>query len=377
MKKIHYNKELTPLKPFWHVAASVAFCLLLLGPVAGFGQAVTMEETSGDSADVIHYTPDQDWDFFDSDELLKMKLEFDFKEFTRGKRNPEYQKAVLKIFLTDSDSVAHDIRLRPRGIMRLDHCHFPPIKFNFKKSDSTSIYVGDETTMKLVTHCRNYGDYEEWLLKEFLVYRMYNVLTDMSFKVRLVEMQYIDTGKKEKNYSKYAFLIEHKRDMAIRNDAIALGDVNLTQKMINKKQLALMGVFQYMIGNTDWSIQGPHNVKFVRKNDVSDLIPYAIPYDFDYSGMVHTQYSIPAEGTPIEVVTQRYYFVWCLPEDILNEVFELFLEKRNEIYAVVTDFPYLEERAKEKMTRYLDEFYDIMDSERKRKQYILDQCLDR
>jgi len=261
--------------------------------------------------------------------------------------------------------------------MRLDYCTFPPIKFNFKKSDSASVYVGDETTMKLVTHCKNFGDYEEWLLKEYLVYRLYNVLTDMSFKVRLVEMKYIDTGDKARRYDKYAFLIEHLRDLAIRNDAIALGDVNLTQKMLNKKQLALMGVFQYMVGNTDWSIQGPHNVKFIRMNDVSDLVPYAIPYDFDYTSIVDTDYSIPAEGTPIEDVSQRYYFVYCLPVDIMNEVFDLFIEKRDEIYAVITDFPYLDERDKRPMIEYLDDFYKIMDSERSRKSYILDQCINR
>jgi len=377
MNTHQFKFEKNRMFPGFSVFGFAVLYILLLGPVQGYGQVVTMEETSGDSLDIIHYTPKKDWDFFDSDDLLKLTLEFDFKEFTRGKRDLKYQDAVLKIHLNEFDSVVHDIRIRPRGIMRLDYCTFPPIKFNFKKSDSTSVYVGDETTMKLVTHCKDFGDFEEWLLKEFLVYRMYNMITDMSFKVRLVEMQYIDTGKKGKNLKKYAFLIEHLRDLAERNNAMPLGDLNLTQKMINKKQLALMGVFQYMVGNTDWSIQGPHNVKFIRKHDIHDLAPYAIPYDFDYTGIVKTQYAIPAEAAGIEDVTERHYFVYCLPVDIMNEVFDLFLEKRDDIYSVVNDFIYLDERARNKMTKYLDEFYDIMDSEKARKSYILDQCIDR
>ena len=209
------------------VKSGLIFCLLCVlpaWPATIYGQEVTMQEHSGDSTDVIHVTPRKDWDFFDNDEILKLALEFDFKEFTRGKQKTEYQEAVLTIHLNEEDSVFYDIRIRPRGIMRLDYCTFPPIKFNFKKSDSTSVYVGDETTMKLVTHCKNFGDFEEWLLKEYLVYKMYNVLTEMSFQVRLVQMKYVDTGPKGRVYEKYAFLIEHHRDMAIRNDAIALGD---------------------------------------------------------------------------------------------------------------------------------------------------------
>ena len=329
-----------------------------------------------DTINVLRLPSDEDWDFFDSEKLLKLSLSFDQRQFIKQKHKEEYQDAVLRIFI-DQEWIERDIRIRARGERRRVLCSLPPIKFNFKKVDSTDVYLGDETTLKLVTWCKDFGEYPDLVLKEFLVYKMYNVLTDFSYKVRLVEIEYIDTGRKNKSETRYGFLIEHLRDVANRNKAYELGKLNLTQKMLDKQLLSLMGVFHFMIGNTDWSIQGPHNVRFIRLKDVNRLAPIAIPYDFDYSGIVGADYAVPTEGLPIDDIRDRYYFVYCLPEDVMMESFELFKNKRDEIYQVVETFSPLDIRERDRMTRYLEGFFEILDSERLTRQRILNACLDK
>ncbi len=329
-----------------------------------------------DTINILRLPSDEDWDFFDVDEVLRLSLAFDVKTLVRQKRKDAYQDAVLTLYI-DSQVVERNIRIKARGERRLSLCTFPPIKFNFKKVDSSDVYVGDETTLKLVTHCKSGGNYRQWVLKEFLIYKLYNVLTDFSFKVRLTEIEYIDTGKKGKQKKKYGFLIEHLRDLAIRNDAYFLGKLNQSQKRVDKEMLALMGVFQFMVGNTDWSTAGPHNVKYIRLKDSARLAPVTIPYDFDYSGMVDADYAVPRDGLNLEDVTERYYSVWCLPRPIMEEVITLFREKRPELYDVIGSFTLLEKWQQTKMIRYLDSFYQILDSEEATENKIIKACLDK
>jgi len=376
MKAHQFNFKKSRIFPGGSVFGFAVLGILLLCPVQGYGQVVTMEETSGDSLDIIHYTPRKDWDFFDSEELLKLTLEFDFKEFTRGKRDLKYQDAVLKIHLNEFDSVVHEIRIRPRGIMRLNYCTFPPIKFNFKKSDSTSVYVGDETTMKLVTHCKDFGNFEEWLLKEFLVYRMYNIMTEMSFRVRLVEMQYIDTGKKGKTMKKYGFLIEHLNSVADRNNAMPIDNEKLSQKLMDPHGMARVALFNYMIGNTDWSVTGLHNIKVLKVNDFLVKDPQPIPYDFDYSGLVNTEYAIPTEGLGLESVRDRLYRGICLNKEVTDETIRLFLQMKMQLYDVIENFELLSKNDKKDMIEYMDGFFRILDSNFLIQRDIYSNCIE-
>jgi hypothetical protein len=348
----------------------LAVLVLISGNLSPLQAQVTQE-----IRDTSVLVPADNWDFFDRHEPLRLTLASDFTKLKRNKYETKYQPAELTIHLAEGDSATYKIRIRPRGNRRLDLCGFPPIKLNFKKSDRDNPHIGDETTMKLVTHCNELSSYDDWILKEYLVYRMFNVLTDFSFKVRLVEMKYIDTGKNEKLLSKHAFLIEHIKRLAERHDGMEIEELRISQKTVNQKQLAIMGLFQFMIGNTDWAVSNEHNLKYIRRFDVMKPEPITIPYDFDYSGIVDTDYATPTLNLPIDHVRQRYYLLWCMPEEIMNETFELYLEKKGEIYAVIQDFPYLKGRSKKLMIKYLDDFFQIIESEKKRKSVILNRCI--
>lgn len=329
-----------------------------------------------DTSEVINVIAEKDWDLFGKDDLVRLSLMMDIKQFQRGKNKPEYQDAILRIYQDDSIFIDKKVKIKPRGQFRRSYCHFPPIKLNLKKTDFDNEYMSNQTTMKFVTQCKNANVYESYILKEYLIYKMYNTLTDYSFRVRLILMEYVDTGKKQKVFSKYSFLIEHLNSVSSRNNTVVIDNEKLSQKMMDQFVMGQVALFEYMIGNTDWSVPGLHNMKVIKLMDFNKPEPFPVPYDFDYSGMVDTEYAIPIEELGIESVRERLYRGICLPETVTKEVIAHFIKRKNAIYKVVNDFQLLEKRDKKNMLDYLDSFYRVLDSDYLVRNEIRKSCIE-
>lgn len=311
---------------------------------------------------------------FDPEEISRMTLKFDMKEFFKNKYRGEYQNAQLTVHNPDSSMVEKEIRVKARGITRKSICHFPPIKLNFKDTAPDNDSLNDINSLKLVTHCKNNALYEQYLLKEYLVYRMYNLLTDSSFRVRLVHMNYMDSRGKMKPIIKYGFLIESHDRMAERLQGIRIDRKGINTWDTDCYLTGLLDIFQFMIGNTDWSIPPLHNIKLVMPLVLNSGI-LAIPYDFDYSGMVNTVYAIPDENLGTETVRTRVYRGYCLPSaDHYQRLFGVFRQKKQAIFALVEDFELLDDRSKSEMLEYLEEFYTIIEDPRLARRDIIDVC---
>ena len=326
-----------------------------------------------DSTDVLNVDFYQNWELFGDDNPLALSLAFDMKEFKKGKYEADKMPALLSVHLKDT-IVRKEIKIKARGVFRKKYCQFPPIKLSLKKTEFTSEYMDDQTTLKFVTHCKNSKMFESYILKEYLVYKMYNILTDISFRVRLVQMEYIDTQEKDKPFVKYGFIIEHINAVADRNNTLRIKSEKLAQKHMDKDMMALVSLFEYMIGNTDWSVTGLHNLKIIKSKDFTKPNPYPVPYDFDYSGMVNTSYAIPSEILGIESVRERKYWGVCLPEENVLNAKAIFLSRKNSFYELVQKFPYLDKSVKREMVDYLDSFYRILDSDFLLNRDILSGC---
>ncbi len=328
---------------------------------------------------LVSYYPEKEWDLFGREGVIQMTLQFDMRKYFRnaGKEEPEYQKAILLIQAADT-SIRKEVRIKSRGVSRREYCAFPPLKLNVKKTDFDNEYLDEQKTFKVVTHCKNSYQFEGYLLKEYLAYKMYNRLTDMSFRVRLIRMRYEDKpeeGKKpRKAEEKYGFIIEPVGSVAKRNGMINLKLDNLTQQDMDTAQMSLVAMFEYMIGNTDWSIPGRHNMKLLKAMDYHRPRPYPVPYDFDYSGFVNADYAVPQEGLPISSVQQRYYLGICVPERYTDAARELFLKKKKDILGVLEDFPYLGKHEKKQAIRYIEDFYDILGSDGSYRFNIVNGC---
>jgi hypothetical protein len=318
------------------------------------------QEAVTDSTQAVSDTLQQDFGLFTNSEILHLALRFDLKEYTRKKPKEEYLNAILTYYINDKDSVNKEVRLKSRGEFRNGFCTFPPIRLNFSKSDFQKPDIKKIGKIKLVTHCQS-GN-EDYLFKEYLIYKLYNVLTDSSFRVRLAEIDYISTSQKNKIIRSYGFLIEPLELLAERINATEVESPALNQKTIIPEMMDRVAIFNYMIGNTDWSVPGQHNCKVLSgKSFENPGLGMLIPYDFDYSGLVNANYAIPIEGLGIDKVTQRRYLGICRTEESFAKALKEFTDKKQEFYKVINEFQYLSEKDKKGMISYLDGFYHSME----------------
>jgi hypothetical protein len=335
--------------------------------------AFSQRDTNSNPLDIVD-TLNQDFGMFTKDEILNLSLRFDMTHYTRKKPKDEYLNAILTYHINKTDSINKEIRLKSRGEMRNGYCDFPPIRLNFKKTEFPNAPdLAKIEKIKLVTHCE-YGN-EENLFKEYLIYKLYSVLTDTSFRVRLVKMTYINTFKKSKPINTYAFFIEPLEMLAERINAVEVSSLNLSQKNIIPRMMDRMAIYNYMIGNTDWSVPNQHNCKVLSSLNFNySSLGMIVPYDFDYSGLVDATYAIPYEPLGLSSVRERRYVGICRTEDVFIDAMKEFSAKKEAFYKVINDFQLLDEKEKSKMINYLDSFYEDFDKNHSIVKKIRNEC---
>lgn len=302
---------------------------------------------------------------FEDEEILNITLRFDLQTYFRSKPQKEYLKANMTIHLSETDSVNRDIRLRTRGIFRNQYCMFPPIELNFKKIDFGYSDLNNISKLKMVVQCASGKDKEDYILREYLAYKLFSVMTDTSLRVRLVSVTYIDTERKRKPMKQYAFFIEPVDMLVERTNCIQLKTKTLNQKHIVPSVMDRMAIFNYMIGNYDWSVPGPHNVILTKSLNIDPQgLGIAIPYDFDWSGLVNPTYAVPAENVGTENVRVRYFQGVCRDKKVFDKQLVYFLELKPQFYNVINEFTYIDQRVKKDITGYLDGFFDQVSGRR-------------
>ncbi|PWN06015.1 hypothetical protein [Rhodohalobacter mucosus] len=317
--------------------------------------------------------PAQTQGLFDSEEILDLRLEGDVATLLEDRgEDPSYH--VLKLHFQNADLVkeSQDLRVRVRGNFRRlkKNCDTPPLKFDFEDHEvpETSLFAG-QPELKLVVPCKG----EEYVVREYLTYKLYNLFTDHSFRVRMVRFTFDDTVRGEISDPQYGFLIEDKEVLAARSNASLIERMNLRPEIVEEQAFLRMSVFAYMIGNTDWSIQYLHNIELLFLNGEKTYV--AVPYDFDLVGLVSSPYARPSPALKLRSVRERVYRGYCLEDvDVLDSTFSQFRELRQDIYRTITENPLLGQSYIEFATGYLDDFYDTLNSERKRARVFSYPC---
>jgi hypothetical protein len=315
---------------------------------------------------------------FKDDELIEISLRFDLSTYFKDKPQDEYLKANLTFNLGKTDSVSRDIRLRTRGVFRNKFCMFAPIELNIKKANFGYSDLNRISKLKLVPQCSSGRDKEDYVLREYLTYKLFNVLTDTSFRVRLLVVNYIDAQKKKKPVKQYGFFIEPAEMLAARTNSILIKSLALNQKNIISKTMDRLALFNYMIGNYDWSVPGLHNVVVLKSKNFDPTgasLGISVPHDFDWTGMVNASYAIPTEEEGIENVRERIFLGVCREKEVYNRELDMFLEKKLEFYRVIEEFPYIEKIVKKDLIHYLDGFFDQLNGKRDRiLSYLTSTC---
>jgi hypothetical protein len=266
--------------------------------------------------------------------------------------------------LTDPSGQALPISLALRGITRrtAEICDFPPLRVDFTAPPAaTSVFAG-QRRLKLVTHCRNAASFQQYVLLEYSAYRMYNLLSPKSFRVRLANIDYRD-GSGRLIVSRVGFFIEDLGDVARRN---GLKETRAGERFpvpyLSPPDAGRYALFQHMISNHDWSMHaGPpgedccHNAKLIGPLASGSVVP--IPYDFDFSGFVHTPYATTPGELNITDVRQRFYRGYCIHNAGAAAAAAQMRASRPQLLATLESTPGLEPSTEQKAAAYLDQFF--------------------
>ncbi|MEZ4827102.1 MAG: hypothetical protein R3C61_12625 [Bacteroidia bacterium] len=300
---------------------------------------------------------------FEAEDIVKITITANMESLLKDREEERsYHPAVLSYTQGEGNSVEIPLRLRVRGNFRRQKstCDFPPLLLNFDTLTQNTIFEG-QNKLKLVTHCKTKSKgFDQYVLAEYLIYKMYNQLTDSSFRVRLVQVVYQDSAGKSEPLEKFGFFIEDEDQVATRMGGRILEVTNVHPDKTNYIWANHLAVFEYMVGNTDWSISGLHNIRLVMMNPAEP--PVAVPYDFDWAGFVNTPYALPNPELGIVSVKDRLFRGFCRTEEEFAASFQLFQQKKEVFLQLIEGNEWLDSKSKTSLSKYILQFYDILDN---------------
>ena len=318
---------------------------------------------------------------FSNNTEMEITLSGPWRRIKRNIRVDELYPAQLTYTHTDGQQSTIDVEVAPRGLTRrLKSCKFPPLKIHFDKEKMKGTEFSGNKSLKLVTYCNTNSKYEQYCIKEYLAYRIFNLITEYSFRVKPLMINYIDSEKTEDSVTRFSFLIEDADEVADRHDLKKLKIGRVPHKYLDTVETSNVSLFQYMIGNLDWAATGGpdkdkccHNSKIIAK-DMDSLPKFVIPYDFDSSGLVNAHYAAPPNELKVRNITQRLFRGFCVHEQTMDQAAERFREKRPEIEGLFTDNPHLTDKMRSGALAYIEKFYAIINDPKRYKREITDKC---
>lgn len=313
--------------------------------------------------------------FYASADPLEMTLTTNMKRI-RGDKSEKAPWRPATVSYTDSAGklVSIPTLIRTRGIWRLKNCEFPPVRLNFKSGATKGTLLRGIDKPKLVSFCQDRDSYERYVMEEMQLYRIYGLLTPASHRARLLKMTYADSASGKVQATRMAILLEEPEVVAARVGGELVNTKGALPSDLSTEQDVIAAVFQYLIGNTDWSTYALHNMELVRKPD-GDHLP--IPYDFDFSGVINAPFATVDPKLPIDRVRQRLFRGYCHTPEDFAKAFTLFNEKKPQIYALYGDpiGKRLPKGTVDETLKYFDEFYETINNPRQAKSAIMDACV--
>lgn len=317
---------------------------------------------------------------FGSHDILEVQIEAPLTTFSRERSDIDYLDGTFSYSDEMGELHSFDLKMRARGRYRRQKktCNFPPVRLNFKTGQVVGTALEGEDKLKLVTHCQNRRNKnEQYVLREYMAYRILQILTDKSFRARLLRITYIDNEKDEEPMTKVGFVIEDDDGVGKRLGLDSLETKSLSYEKLDSKQTNLINLFQYLIGNTDYSlIRGPaddnccHNsVPFSDGNTVSP-----VPYDFDFAGLVDAPYADPNPQLKLRDVRTRLYRGRCRNNEHLTGSIARIMGKQAEIYALVDELGDFDRNSRQSVTRYLDAFFKEISNEKSIQKRLVKKC---
>lgn len=309
---------------------------------------------------------------FASHELLEFSIHAPWEDIRRDRGDDrEERPAELRI----DGGAPLPLQVRTRGNFRRQRStcpRMPPIRLNFPTTKVAGTVFEGQDKLKLVTHCRGRDSDEQNLLQEYLVYRVFNELTPNSFSARLARMTYVDSARPDDEHvTKYAFIIEAEEALAERLGGMMLNVPSAHPTDYDRDGMLTVALFEYMVGNTDWSLVQFHNIRLFQSNQMMVL---PIPYDFDWTGLVSAPYAEPNETLRIRSVRDRLYRGYCVEGLDYEGIAAHFRERKAAVLALVDQIPGMTEDTAEDSRKYLNEFFEILEDQGRYERNVVSRC---
>ena len=311
---------------------------------------------------------------FESAEPLQLELLVDTRAVRRLKPDEEIPGQL--VLTTKTGEQTFSVNVSPRGKSRLRECKFPPLWLNFKKSEVADTLFDNQNKVKLVTHCTRSFAKQGFIAAELLVYQLQNIIEPESLRTRAASMVYRYNKSED---TQPVFFIEHKKRFAAENNLQIIDNQRPAIESLHPAKAARAALFQYMVGNTDFSfVQGPaaddccHNVVPMQAPGTNHIIP--ILYDFDATGLVNVPYVTPNPDIGITQLTQRRYRGYCDHNSALETARSEFLAKESQIMAAVENFQSLPGLKTKRISKYLTRFFDTLRNDRSFTSKLVKKC---
>lgn len=309
---------------------------------------------------------------FRSQEILPLKLSFSIKDMKKKTNGSTYIKSDLFYINEDKNWDTIEVSMRARGNFRLQNCYFPPVKLKIDKPERKGTLFKGNKKLKLVLPCLLNRDKNDYIIKEYMAYKLFEIVSPYYFNTRLVDLEFTEIkNKKTKNHKLKAILIEDDKKIAKRFDGKVL-DRNVHPLGQEPVASCRNSFFQFMIGNVDYSTMVQHNEKLLFINN--KFIP--LPYDFDISGLVNSSYgvvSVVNDEPLVSSITERLYRGFERDPVIIEQVRQEFIDKKVEILDRIDSLELFFESPSQfsAAKKFISSFFDIIENDQKFEKEII------
>jgi len=333
---------------------------------------------------LLHFAAIVTWGFpveageslFSGDDIFDLTIRAPFTELLRQKQDISDVTGSLEL----ANGTSIPMTCNKYGISRLRECQLASLVIAVNENDVRGTPFEGLQTLRLVTPCRLRGGFDKYTLLEYMVYRSYAVIAEPALRVRLARVRFHDSEKPAKEEIGFAFFIEDIGDAAARGGRVWLDIQSQRTSDLDSAQLTVMTLFQYMVGNTDWSAftgrpndRCCHNIAVLGQKGVD--FNTVVPFDFDQTGLVNPPYAAPPDPSlGIRRITDRKYRGLCEHNNELAGAITVFNEKRPELETLFSraDLPYPKDR--ERALKYISGYYDTINDPGKLEKKILNDC---
>lgn len=288
-------------------------------------------------------------------EGIELTLEADLTTFVGQKKTNNYIPGKLKM----KDGKTYTVELRPRGRYRRKVSQVPPMKIRFDEKEIQAEGLDTLNEIKIALPSVHSEQGNELIIKEYLAYRMFEKISDAHFRARLVKLNLVDTNAKGSGKKKlYAIVIEDEEEVARRLGGEPEDEFGVKIEKFDQQQVALVVMFQYLIGNTDWDLPMHRNVELIKRNNGDKIL--ALPYDFDFSGLVSAPYASPSSESGVKTVRDRFLMSCGVDAEALKSAVGQLKSNEKEFYKICR-CKYLSNEASIAMVKFLESFFKNME----------------